>query len=343
MRRLLLAIPIFVLMNGCTTVQSTFDAHGPAAERIAFLSWLMTVLFIVVTVVMWILLGLGFINRRGTLAEHAPIKEGGGQAWIAIGGLAIPLIVLTIIFVLGLRLLAAFPIHGMHGGMDHGMEEAMKPSILIVGHQWWWEIHYLDDDPSQGFTTANEIHIPAGRDVNIELQSRDVMHSFWIPSLHGKVDLIPGHPNFLRIEASTPGEYQGQCAEYCGAQHARMRLFVVAQNPDEYEEWRQHQLQSAANPSSPDSIAGQQVFLAGPCAMCHQIRGTAAGGSVAPDLTHIASRRYIAANSFLNDDANLEAWSTHAQSLKPGAQMPDLTMFSGEQLRQLVAYLRQLQ
>ena len=158
------------------------------------------------------------------------------------------------------------------------------------------------------------------------------MHSFWVPALHGKVDLIPGHPNFIRIEASAPGNYQGQCAEYCGAEHAHMRLLVVAQEPDEYQAWRQQQLKPASEPESAQAKAGEQVFLAGPCSLCHQMRGTIAGGRVAPDLTHIASRQYIAANSFPNNDAYLEAWVTHAQSLKPEAQMPDLTQFSGEQL-----------
>jgi cytochrome c oxidase subunit 2 len=246
-----------------------------------------------------------------------------------------------VIFVLGLQLLAAFPIHGMSGGMTMNM--AMKPSILIVGHQWWWEIHYLDDDVSKEFMTANEIHIPTGQDVNIELETRDVMHSFWVPALHGKVDLVPGQSNFIRINANAPGEYQGQCAEYCGAQHAHMRLFVVAESPAGYERWKETQLADGAAPSTPDETAGQNVFLGGACALCHTVRGTAAGGTVAPDLTHVGSRRYIAGNSFPNNDAYLEAWATHAQSLKPEAQMPDLAMFTGVELRQLVAYLRHLQ
>jgi cytochrome c oxidase subunit 2 len=338
------ASPLLLLLSGCATVQSTFNTHGPAADRIAGLSWFMTILFVVVTLIMWALITWAFTKRRGTLAEHAPIDIGGGQAWIAIGGLAVPLFILTVIFILGLRLLAAFPIHGMHAGMQaKADEQIMKPDILIIGHQWWWEVDYLADSPDQQFTTANEIHLPAHQAVNIELESRDVMHSFWVPALHGKVDLIPGHPNFIRIEAGAPGNYQGQCAEYCGAEHARMRLLVVAQEPDEYQAWKQQQLKPAAEPDSAQAKAGEQVFLAGPCSMCHQVRGTIAGGRVAPDLTHIGSRQYIAANSFPNNDAYLEAWVTHAQSLKPEAQMPDLTQFNGEQLSDLVAYLRQLQ
>ncbi len=341
-----LSASLVLLLTACTPPQSTLNAHGPAAHSIAGLSWFMTILFAVITVIMWALIAWAFTKRRGDLREHAPIDVGGGQAWIAIGGLAIPFLILTVIFILGLRLLAAFPIHGMPANRQSRQAEmpdqSTKPDILIVGHQWWWEVHYLAGGPDERFTTANEIHIPAYRAVNIELQSSDVMHSFWVPSLHGKVDLIPGQPNFIRMEAGDPGTYRGQCAEYCGAQHAHMLLVVIAQQPDEYNAWLQQQRKPAVEPVSPEAIAGEQTFLSGPCSLCHRIRGTLAGGTVAPDLTHIASRQYIAANSFPNNDAYLEAWVTHAQSLKPEAQMPDLAQFSGEQLRDLVAYLRQL-
>jgi cytochrome c oxidase subunit 2 len=293
---------------------------------------------------MWALIAFAFYRRRGSLAEHEPIDAGGGQMWIAIGGIAVPLLVLTVLFVLGLGLLRDFPIHGMHGGANHAqMQHSMKPEIRIIGHQWWWEIHYLNNDPSKEITTANELHLPAGRTVNIEVETQDVMHSFWVPALHGKVDLIPGQANYIRLEASQPGTYTGQCAEFCGAEHARMRLLAIAETPDEYAAWQKAQIQPGAEPTAADAIQGQRIFLSGPCAMCHQVRGTVAGGRVAPDLTHIGSRRLIAANSYQNNDAYLEAWVTHAQSLKPEAEMPNLTQFSGEQLHDLVAYLRQLQ
>ena len=161
--------------------------------------------------------------------------------WIAVGGLAVPLIILSILFVFGLNLLADFPIHGMHGGMSGDMEAMMKPDIRITGHQWWWEIQYLSDDPSLQFTTANELHIPVNRPVNIEVVTSDVMHSFWVPALHGKVDLIPGRKNYIRIQAAQAGSFLGQCAEFCGAQHAHMRLLAVAQPADDYEAWRDAQ------------------------------------------------------------------------------------------------------
>ena len=335
MRRLLLLCPL-LLGIGCQDVQSTFNTHGPAADRISHLSWLMTILFLVTIAIMWVLIAWASVRRKGTLEEHAPIDAGGGQGWIAVGGLAIPLAVLCFIFVLGLKLLASFPIH------DPMNQHAIKPDIVVIGHQWWWEVHYVDGPIDEHFTTANEIHIPVNQPVMFELRSQDVIHSFWIPSLHGKVDLIPGHPNYVQIEASHPGNYTGECALFCGEQHAHMRLLVVAQSAEDYQAWEQAQVKPAAPPQSPAAQAGEQLFLSGPCSMCHSVRGTQAGGHVAPDLTHLASRQFIASDSFPNNTAYLESWATHAQSLKPGCLMPDLTQFSGTQLQQLVAYLQQL-
>jgi cytochrome c oxidase subunit 2 len=330
-------------LTGCGVAQSVFQEEGPASARITHLSLFMTVLFLIITFIMWALIAWAFTRRRGSLAEHAAIDAGGGHLWIAIGGVAVPLLVLSVLFVLGLNLLMDFPIHGMHGGMSNMKQMSMKPDIRIIGHQWWWEIQYLDDDVNKQFTTANELHLPSHRPVNIEVDTADVMHSFWIPALHGKVDLIPGHKNYIRIEASNDGTYTGQCAEFCGAQHAHMRMTAIAQEPDDYDTWLEAQRQPGADPQTPAAIVGQQIFLAGPCSMCHTVRGTIAGGRVAPDLTHIGSRLGIAADTYPNNDAYLEAWITHAQSMKPGAQMPDLTQFSGDQLNGLVAYLRQLQ
>lgn len=336
MRRLILINPLILLVLGCARVQSTLHPGGPAAQRIASMQWLLIILFLVVSFIMWVLIAWLSVRRKGTLEEHAPIDSGGGHLWITIGGMIIPLIILTVLFVLGLNLLESFPIHSVH-------HANAKPEILIIGHQWWWEVHYLNDQPSLQVTTANEIHIPANRPVTIGLESQDVIHSFWVPQLHGKVDLIPGHPNFIRIEASHPGSFKGQCAEYCGAQHAHMRLLVIAQPPAKYQAWLARQRQPGAEPTTPAAVHGQQVFLSGACILCHTVRGTLAGGTVGPDLTHIGSRAYIGSDSFPNNNAFLEAWVMHAQSLKPACKMPDLRQFNGQQLTDLVAYLRQLQ
>ncbi len=332
-----------LMIAGCNEPQTTLEGHGLAAIRISHLAWFMTILFLAITLIMWVLLIVAFYKRRGTLAEHEPINSEGGEIWIVIGGLAVPFVILTLLFVMGLSLLSAFPIHGMRGPMTVSAEEAMKPEIRITGHQWWWQIDYLNDDRSKQFTSANELHLPAGRPVYIEVVTADVMHSLWIPALHGKVDLIPGISNYILIQSSQPGNYVGQCAEYCGAQHAHMRLLAVVQEPKDYEAWLQQQLQPGAEPQTPQEIAGKNIFISGPCAMCHQIRGTAAGGTVGPDLTHIGSRQMIGADSFPNNNAYLEGWITHAQDLKPGCLMPNLTQFTGPQLQDMVAYLRSLQ
>lgn len=344
MRRILkfvLPLAITLPLCGCASVQSIYNTHGPAALRIAHLSRALSVTFLTATVVMWVLLAIALKKRGGDLKEHLPIDAGGGNTWIAIGGLAIPLLVLSVFFFLGLELLADFPIHGVHGGMRPGAAMP-KPDILVIGHQWWWEVRYLDGDPNQQFTTANEIHIPAHRAVNIEVQTADVIHSFWVPSLHGKVDLMPGHRNFIRVEASEPGNYFGQCASYCGEEHALMRILVVAQELPEYQAWLENERRPGVQPAGTMERAGEQAFVQGPCAQCHAVRGTSAVGRFGPELTHVGSRQYIASNTVPNNDGYLGGWITNAQAIKPGCRMPIITSYSGVQLRSLVKYLRQL-
>lgn len=331
-RILLLALPLF--LAGCGGAQSTLNPGGPAAHDISTLSWIVLGIFSAVALIMWALLAWTASRRRGNLAEHEPVEIGGGQDWILTGGFAIPFVVLATVFVLGLRSLMAFPVEDGHH---------LRPDIRVVGHQWWWEIQYLEGGVDRHFETANEIHIPAGRPVNIELESFDVIHSFWVPRLHGKVDLIPGQPNLIQIQADQPGEFSGQCAEFCGAQHAHMRLLVVAQPEAEYQAWLTSQLNPGAQPVNGDEMLGQQLFMGAPCALCHTIRGTEAGGNVGPDLTHLASRQGLAANMMQNNEGNLAGWVTHAQAIKPGAVMPNVTQFTGEQLSSLVTYLRSLQ
>ncbi|MGH7869884.1 MAG: c-type cytochrome, partial [Candidatus Dormibacteraceae bacterium] len=178
--------------------------------------------------------------------------------------------------------------------------------------------------------------------VTLELETADVIHSFWVPALHGKVDMIPGHPNFIRIEANHEEMYKGQCSSYCGKEHALMRLVVIADPPAQYQTWLTLERQAGAEPTTAQAIQGEQVFLSAQCAECHSVRGTSAAGLKGPDLTHIGSRLYLASNVYPNNDAYLAAWITHAQSLKPGALMPDLPDYTGKQLLDRVAFLRQL-
>lgn len=313
--------------------QSTLDPAGPVARPLSRLSWFVYVLFLLVMIVMWALIWWVARQRRGSFDEHAPVDAGGGQSWILFGGFVIPAVILAVVFVLGLRTMTQTATHAETQG---------APEIRLTGHQWWWEVRYLGNAPDEQFATANEIHLPVGQPVRLELASADVIHSFWVPKLSGKVDLLPGQRNLMRLQADQPGVYYGKCAEFCGAQHAHMQILVVAQPAEEFARWRAQQRAPAQTPATAQELHGQALFLSRPCSLCHTIRGTLAQGTVAPDLTHLALRRGLAANTLVNDKANLMAWVTHAQALKPAVMMPNVTQFSGDELQALVAYLQQL-
>jgi cytochrome c oxidase subunit 2 len=316
--------------------QNMMAAAGPAAQRIASLGWFVLITFVIVAVVMWLLVFWLAARRRGTLESHLPWDAPEDRRWIDLGGFAIPVVILLTIFVLMLRTMAAFP-------MGDGEMQPMAANVRVVGHQWWWEVEYLDGDVKDHVVSANEIHIPAGKPVDIELRAHDVIHSFWVPRLHGKVDLIPAMVNRIRIQADSPGQYRGECAEYCGPQHAHMILYVVAHAPQDYQEWLNRARAPASPPDSTAARRGEELFMTKQCVLCHTIVGTEAHGRVGPDLTHFGSRIGVAANTLPNEPASLEAWVTHAQSLKPNAQMPNITAFDGDELRAVVQYLRELQ
>jgi len=214
--------------------------------------------------------------------------------------------------------------------------------IRVTGHQWWWEVEYRDSVPQHWITTANEIHVPVGKPVVLELVSGDVIHSFWVPSLAGKKDQITGQENSLWFRADRPGIYRGQCAEFCGYQHAKMGFEVVAEPPERFAQWLIQQRDTAATPT--DSLAryGQQVFLSNQCVMCHAISGTPAGSRIGPDLTHFGSRRTIAAGSLPNTAGNLIGWIADPQTIKPGSGMP-ATGLSPRDLVAVAAYLETLE
>ncbi|HJT90204.1 MAG TPA: cytochrome c oxidase subunit II [Bryobacteraceae bacterium] len=321
------------LLTACGP-ESMMAPGGPAGHNLANLGWFVFILFLVIAFIMWVLLAWAALRKRGSFDEHAPIDVGGGQPWILIGGFGIPFIVLAAVYVVGLNSMAAFPLEGPR--------ETAPADIRVTGHQWWWQIDYMKGPLDHHVTTANEIHIPVGRPVDIDLASSDVIHSFFIPTLHGKVDLIPGQVNRIRIQADRAGTYRGQCAEYCGAQHAHMILIVVADLPAQYQAWLAGQAADAPQPATDQERQGRDLFMSKACVLCHTIRGTLAAARVGPDLTHIASRQGLAANMLRNNEANLEAWVTHAQSLKPEVAMPDVTEFKGDELRALVAYLEEL-
>jgi cytochrome c oxidase subunit II len=213
--------------------------------------------------------------------------------------------------------------------------------IRVTGHQWWWEVQYRDSLPKNWVTTANEIHIPAGRPVVLELRSTDVIHSFWPPNLSQKRDLIPGDENSLWFQADTPGVYRGQCLEYCGLQHAKMGFLVIADRPDSFSSWLAHQRDTASTPTDDLTRRGQEVFLTSSCVMCHAISGTPAGSRIGPDLTHLASRRTIASGTLTNTRSNLAGWILDPQRIKPGTRMP-ANQFDSADLNALLIYLESL-
>jgi cytochrome c oxidase subunit 2 len=214
-------------------------------------------------------------------------------------------------------------------------------TVRIRGLQWWWSVEYVGPDPSRRFETANEIHIPAGRNVHLILEGDDVIHSFWAPSLAGKQDLVPGRLNEITIRADRAGTYRGQCAEFCGLQHAHMAFLIVADEPAEFNRWADAQRAAATAAPDEEIAAGRAVFMAKPCAGCHRIRGTEADGATGPDLTHVGSRRYIAAGLFETTRGSLAAWIADPQTLKPGNNMP-LVPLTPDELRAVSAYLASL-
>jgi cytochrome c oxidase subunit 2 len=219
-------------------------------------------------------------------------------------------------------------------------DKAADFRIHVTGHQWWWEVRYQGKTASQGFTTANEIHIPVGQPVHVELWSNDVIHSFWVPELTGKTDTIPGQHNETWLEADRPGVYRGQCTEYCGQQHAHMGLTVVAQEPADFQKWWDGQVQGAPAATSPQAAQGQTEFIVH-CGICHTVRGTQAQGRLGPDLTHIMSRSGLAAETLPNTIGYLSGWISDPQRIKPGNQMPTLTL-SGPQLTSIRTFLETL-
>jgi cytochrome c oxidase subunit 2 len=321
-------------LAGCHGDQSMMSPGGPAAAGLAQLGNFVMILFCVVGALTIGILIWGAVRRRGTLEEHAPWDESGGHRWVLWGGFIIPVAILAVVFVLTLKAMDSFPLS------DH---EHTAADIRVIGHQWWWELKYEGLSPSNQLTTANELHIPVGQPVDLALESRDVIHSFWVPRLHGKVDLIPGRVNHLRLQADEPGVFEGQCSEFCGQEHAQMRLRIVAEPREAFAQWVRAQGNEGAVPALTEAAHGRELFETRACGLCHTVRGTRALGTIGPDLTHLASRRGIAANLLPNDHAYLPAWISRAQSFKPGAAMPDVSEFSGRELQEISEYLQQLE
>lgn len=214
--------------------------------------------------------------------------------------------------------------------------------IKITAHQWWWQVEYQGRTPSDQVTTANELRLPVNRPAVIELRADDVIHSFWVPNLAGKVDLIPGRTNYVAVTPRRVGALRGQCAEFCGLEHAKMAFDVQVESPQAFEAWRKAQLQDAPEPADASALHGREVFTSSACVLCHRIAGTGASATNGPDLTHLMSRAHIAAGARPNTRGDLAAWIADPQSTKPGATMPRISLSPGD-LNDLVAYLETLQ
>jgi cytochrome c oxidase subunit 2 len=327
--RFLLAVITAGAVAGCSGIQSALDPHGPHAVLLARLIWTFTAICVVVWIVVVAVLLYAILRRQDPRSDPlatdpASERRAGGVIAICAALTAITVMALTIVSYLAQRKLFA--------------KDTSAVEIKVTGHQWWWEVEYQDPRPDRTFTTANEIHVPIGAPITIKLASSDVIHSFWVPSLAGKMDLIPGQQNELQFTVSRPGVYRGQCAEFCGLQHAHMGMLIVATNQEEFDAWRDSQIKPAESPSDPDTQKGRQVFLSRSCMMCHTIRGTPAGSRVGPDLTHVSSRRYLAAGTLALSRGNLAAWIYDPQGIKPGANMPH-TELDADELDALAGYL----
>lgn len=317
--------------GACTGMQSALDPRGPQADRIHELWWLLLVVCTLVFFAVVIALGLALL-RRGRIERIDPTDGEPGKVKVIIGATAVTAVIL-----------AGFVAYSVVvSRANTRIPDGLRPvRVQLIGHQWWWEVRYLDEVASRTFDTANELRIPVGRPVVVELTSRDVIHSFWVPNLHGKTDMVPGRRNTIWFEAAAPGEYRGQCAEFCGLQHAKMALIVMALPEADFEAWADAHRQPARVPDGPLAQRGAEVFAGSSCVMCHTVRGTGAWGRVAPDLTHIASRRTLAAGTLANTRGNLAAWILDPQHVKPGTFMPP-TQLAADDLQALLAYLETL-
>jgi cytochrome c oxidase subunit 2 len=316
--------------TGCATAPTYLHASGYIGERLATLGWVLLSIASVVVVAVGVLVLVAILRRRPA-GDPRRMSSSGGLGWILIGGIAVPSVILLGVTIYSVRVLAAT-------ARPHA-EPAL--TVQVIGHRWWWEVHYPGTSPGEAFVTANEIHIPVGRPVRLELTTADVIHSFWIPQLAGKTDLIPGQRNVAWIEADAPGRYWGHCGEYCGLQHANMMMSVVAEPGAAFTRWMEAQRRPAPTPTSTAGVAGREVFTRSACGLCHTIRGTKAAGVLGPDLTHLASRGSLAGGTLTNSLGNLAGWIADPQDLKPGVLMPAVPL-TRDELHALVGYLRGL-
>jgi cytochrome c oxidase subunit 2 len=313
-------------VSGCSGPQSALDPAGRQASRIADLFWGMTI----GGAAIWAaVVGMTVYAAYFSRGPHGPRTS---RMLILGGGILFPVLVLTGLLTYSLWTLPEF--------LAPAPEGALR--VRVTGHQWWWRVRYLRHGEAP-VDSANEIHLPAGEPVEFELDAPDVIHSFWIPSIAGKVDMIPGRQTRLKIEPSRLGIYRGACAEYCGVSHALMAFYAVVQERGEFDAWLAAQARSAWEPSGREARRGAAQFVANGCGACHTIRGTGAGGIVGPDLTHVGSRLSIGAGVLASSPSEIRRWIALTDDVKPGVHMPRFGMLPEEALQELSIYLKGLQ
>jgi len=326
-----------------SVLQSVLDPAGPQAAHISRLWWLMFWVCAAVFVVVLAMVGWSIVRaararrvrrRESTTPERPDVNTERADRWL--GTAVVASTALTIVILLVLLVASVWT-----GRAMSSLGAASAVSIKVTGHQWWWQVDYEAGVPSQRVTTANEIHIPVGQPVVLKVTSSDVIHSFWVPNLDGKRDLIPGYTTAIWIQADRPGVYRGQCAEFCGYEHAKMALYVTAEDGTAFSRWLADQRKPAATPQNADERQGRDVFLRSSCTQCHTIRGTIAGAVLGPDLTHVATRGTIAAGLLPNTPGHLAGWIADPQRIKPGNRMPPNSI-DGEDLQALLTYLESL-
>jgi cytochrome c oxidase subunit 2 len=312
--------------GACTGPQSALDPAGRGAQVIAQLFWWMAA----GAGLIWLAVVALTVHSLRARAQPHSLRE--ATLLIVVGGAVVPTLVLAVLLTYGLSLLPELLAPAPPGSLR----------IAVSGEQWWWRVRYLPPggDPVE---LANEIRLPVGEPVEFELSSADVIHSFWIPPLGGKVDMIPGRRTRLTLHPTRTGRFQGVCAEYCGSSHAFMKFAVVVLEKQDFSRWLARQAEPAHVHAEPLAERGRQLFLADGCGACHAVRGTPASGVVGPDLTHVASRASLAAGILPNEPAALERWISSSEALKPGVHMPAFGMLPPEDVRALAAYLASLQ
>jgi cytochrome c oxidase subunit 2 len=320
--RWLLLVPLCTLC-ACSLAPSPLAPASPRGDDLRSLWWVLFAIAVIVLAVVTALLVWAAV--RSPTPEEQQRDHPFGTRLVWIGGIIIPLIILAAVFALSVARMRA------SDGATPGL------TIDVIGHQWWWEIRY----PQGNVTTANEIHLPAGQRAHILVGSADVIHGFWVPRLQGKIDAIPGQTNSIDLESDQPGDYRGECLVYCALQHANMNLLVIVEPKDDFDRWLSSQASAPPAPTDAQSLRGRQIFLDSTCAACHAVANTTAAGTAGPDLTHLASRRQLAAGTIPNTPDELASWVGDPQAVKPGNRMP-AEKLSGPDLQALVSYLESL-